>query len=548
MPDTQRPFGALKLQKLHSNSNFFKLKFQMASWRKRICLRSDEETCEWFYVDSQSGKSMGPLFKHELLSRFHHQALTENTYCWKESFGNQWCKFKKIPELASAVVKVEQVVPESVEKATSLAEQFGGYIAAVDEFKQIYLDQHRQQVEAEINRVFDKVGLLLQAYREQLLDKFRTHMSNKLVHVLDSKKQEKLVQQADCLRDKMEAVKRGESEDGMEQLVEYFKKELEKTNPDKIINEFVRNNRRLRLVSLSEEAIASGIVKMTYLQAEEVEISHYKVLQDNPQEEEDYRNSPPPLEKANPSVETSKQGESGIEEGPVPAECLVKYCVGNFIRSFQVSRKGKKSKERCLSPRALAYNKDTRMLYVADHENHRISIFGSGGLLEFTFGMGYPKLYSRNFSEDSSRAFEANVPDGQLIHPMDIRLWKEQVFVLDKRRIQAYSNSGIFLKYIELPRIGVFESFCIADSNTFLYVTNMQSHRIHVFNQEGKPQRSIEIDLDSPRFIRYFEGKLYVADGSNGIPKRISVLDLSGKLIFRLMLKDLVDRFTRITG
>jgi phage shock protein A len=520
----------------------------------------DVDDAVWHYVASD-GQTLGPFNVEQMKETFQNGTINESTFVWKDSFGDQWKKLKKVEELAAVVTvkpdpqifepetdEVEEVqVSESRDEEETVFKQefeecqpsatgFGSNlnqeimyesqqcyqtlqndVDLLEEFQQTYLTAYQEQIETAIQQTFEKIARLVEAYRQQTLEKFRENMSDNLKKVEDKKKD--IQTKIDMLLGVMEQTDASENPfEAHQRLLSIVEKMKSSFKPGSSVQEVISSCERLNVTSAAETFMAGNMMKFVSLNKEPLVPN----------------NSTP--EETVASLE-ERSAVAGITDDTSESEDQFPFCAGKLIRSYQIIRKGKRMKETPLSPRAVAFNPDTRMLYVADYDNHRVAVFGSRGGLVFCFGQGNACL---------EREDEDWIP-GTVVFPVDLRLFKKNVFVLDKYRIQVYSHSGTILKHMNLPADGVFESFCIA-SNGHMFVSNLKTHRLHIFNIDGKLLKVVGTDMWNPRFTRYSEGKIFVADGASCVTRRINIFDIKGQFLERFSLNSKIEKFTRITG
>ncbi len=164
------------------------------------------------------------------------------------------------------------------------------------------------------------------------------------------------------------------------------------------------------------------------------------------------------------------------------------------------------------------------VMYIADHENHRIVVRDGQGQTLRTFGAygGAPGLLN-------NPQFVALGPDGTV--------WVSEV---GNDRISVFTPEGIFLKTLaaggDLPGLLEDPTGLDFDSQGRLWIAEASNDRIQVFDQEGQFQEFIaepgddQGKLDNPQdlFVGQ-DGRVYLPEFYNN---RVSVFSESGAFLF----------------
>ena len=179
-------------------------------------------------------------------------------------------------------------------------------------------------------------------------------------------------------------------------------------------------------------------------------------------------------------------------------------------------------------------------LYVADTDNHRISVYDSDTLeplIKFTSPMQHYCPGVNGFTTE-----KPNCPTKIRNLPTSLAILNEKIFVAYgfQDDIQIFDLNGNFITVFGNTgeKIGEFnEPYRIARGNNELYVADSQNNRIQVFNSNGEFLRQFTTSPDLitensiPYDLKIFDNRIFVADS-----KRSSILifDLNGNYLEEL--------------
>lgn len=200
---------------------------------------------------------------------------------------------------------------------------------------------------------------------------------------------------------------------------------------------------------------------------------------------------------------------------------------GQFLKTF--GKRGKRAGE-FRDPSALTVDKDDR-IFVADSGNNRVQVFNPDGEFLYEFGEAPPRRGEPQPGQ-LNRSISIAISQDDLVYVVDIDSHRVHVFDLEGNFKFAFGELGTSDGQLNYP-VGI--SF---DADGYVYIVNALNFRMEVFSPEGEFDYNFGKAGDTkgcfsrPKTVAFdSEGNLYVTDSLLNL---IQILDYDGEYLGRV--------------